>query len=178
MKRVVRCVRRTGWPLAFVAVLTGCESMRTSDDRLTLTGPAIGARLVAKGGSSITGLVLFQRREGGMTMVAQVHGALTGAYRVALHASGNCSSPNAFSAGPPWAPPGRTVEAWAGTTDNAGTMLMTVRIDGVVIDGQNGILGKSLVVHHGASGPLDTQPDTRNERVACGVIGDISSIEF
>jgi Cu-Zn family superoxide dismutase len=178
MKRSGRCLRRIGWPLALVAGLGGCDSMRTTDDRLTFSGRVIGAQLVPKGGSAIKGRVIFERRQGGVTMMAQVHGALTGVYRVAIHANGNCSSPNAFSAGPPWAPPGRAVEAWTGTTDNAGMMLLTVRIDGVVIDGPDGIMGRSVVVHYGALGPLDTQPGARNERVACGVIGTISSPEF
>ena len=29
-----------------------------------------------------------------------------GRYRVAIHAQGNCTSPNGFSAGAPWVPPG------------------------------------------------------------------------
>jgi Cu-Zn family superoxide dismutase len=177
MRRVARAAWRAGLPIAFAAA-AGCDTMRTSDDRVTLTGPAIGARLVAKGGSAITGVVFFQRRAGGVTMVVQVHNAHMGAYRVAIHATGNCSSPNAFSAGPLWAPPGRAVEAWGGNTNNAGTLMMTVRIDGIFVDGPDGVLGKSVVVHRGALGPLDAEPGRRNERVACGVIGDIASLEL
>jgi hypothetical protein len=45
----------------------------------------------------------------------QVHlaGLRTGPYRIVIHANGNCTSPNAFSAGPPWIPAGASPQTIA-----------------------------------------------------------------
>ncbi len=45
-----------------------------------------------------------------------------------------------------------------------------LRVVGLALDGPAGIVGKSIVLHAGAFGPLDAQPGVPNNRVACGVI--------
>ncbi len=39
-------------------------------------------------------------------------------------------------------------------------------------------MGKSVVVHDGATGSLEAQPGVRNNRVACGVIGTVKPLGF
>jgi len=135
------------------------------------TGPAVGGLLTPLGGSAVEGSVAFQPREGAVTMVVHVTGAAPGVYRVAIHATGNCSSRNGFSAGAPWAPPGKSPVVVAIATNSSGTMTLSTRIAGVAVDGPNGILGKSVVIHDGSIGPLDAQPGVPNGRIACAAIG-------
>ena len=54
----------------------------------------------------------------------------------------------------------------------------TARLPGIRIDGPDGIRGKSVVVHRGATGSLDAQPGVPNNRVACGVIETNKPLEF
>jgi len=168
-----------GSALAFLVAVAGCASTGDNDSRvLLMSSPAVGAKLAARGGSAVAGLILFRRREGGLTMVVQLHDVMVGPYRVAIHTTGNCSSPNAFSAGPPWALPGGIPQIYGGEAGNGGLLMMTASLDGVSIDGPNGILAKSVVVHQGLAGPVDAQPGVPNNRVACGVIENIASPEF
>jgi Cu/Zn superoxide dismutase len=64
------------------------------------------------------------------------------------------------------------------TTTEDGMAETTVRLRGFTIDGPAGVMGRSVVVHYGASGSLDAQPGVRNDRAACGVIGTLKSLEF
>ncbi len=168
-----------GSALAFLVTVAACSSTGDKDSRTPLLGPGVGARLAARGGSAVTGLILFRRREGGLTMVVQIQEVvIPGPYRVAIHTTGNCSSPNAFSAGPPWAPRGGVPQVYLGEATNTGILMMTASLDGVAIDGPDGILGKAIVVHQGLAGPLDAQPGVPNNRLACGVIENIASPEI
>jgi Cu-Zn family superoxide dismutase len=168
-----------GSALAFLGAVAGCATTGDNDSRVLLqASPAVGAKLAAKGGSAVAGLILFRRRDGGLTMVVQLHDVMPGPYRVAIHTTGNCSSSNAFSAGPPWTPQGGVPQIYGGGAGNAGLLMMTASLDGVSIDGPDGILGKSIVIHQGLAGPVDAQPGVPNNRVACGVIQNIASHEF
>jgi Cu/Zn superoxide dismutase len=53
-----------------------------------------------------------------------------------------------------------------------------MRLPGLKIDGTDGIRGKSVVVHLGATGSLDAQPGVPNNRVACGVIETNKPLSF
>jgi Cu/Zn superoxide dismutase len=50
---------------------------------------------------------------------------------------------------------------------------VSARLPGLTLDGPNGIIGKSVVVHAGAVGSLGAQPGVPNDRSACGVIGPV-----
>ncbi len=129
------------------------------------------------GGSAVQGNANFSARSGGVTMRVQLHGSPGTQYRVVVHANGNCSSPNGFSAGPPLLPPGAaTVDARPFTTNGEGSGDLTVRLDGYALSGPSSIDGKSVVVHEGARGSLETKPDVPNDRVACGVIGPLQTL--
>lgn len=161
-----------------VVVLAGCQSMKDAGNAVFggSTGPAVGGMFVPLGGSAIEGSVVFQRREGGVTLVVQVNGAAPGVYRVAVHATGNCSSRNGFSAGAPWAPPGRPPLVVTLATNSEGTATLSTRIAGVAVDGPDGILGRAVIIHAGAAGSLDAQPGVPNQRIACAVIGTPQSL--
>lgn len=143
-------------------------------------GAGLEAPLRAIGGSAADGSVRFIPRGDGVTMLVQIGGVPPGLYRVLVHANGNCSSHNGFSAGPPWSPPGaaaplagRMPVLAMGSESTAG---MTAHIAGIRVDGPEGLAGKSVVLHDGSIGRLDAQPDVPNGRLACGVIGPLQSL--
>ena len=165
--------------LAASGVLAACESKGPVETRAeTPPGTAVGARLQSKGGSALKGLVVFKPRAGGVTMVISLQDIAPGPYRVAVHTTGNCSSPNTFSAGPPWTPAGGTAQVYNVAAGNNNLVMTTASLDGVALEGPNGVLGKSVVVHYGLASPLTAQPGVPNDRIACGVIERIASHEF
>jgi Cu/Zn superoxide dismutase len=153
---------------AVAGALVSCKSV--DDGGQSKSAPGVWARLTAAGGSAVSGSVRFAKAEGGLTVMALVQGAPTGRLRIVIHTTGNCTSVNAFSAGPPMMLPGTSDPAmvWMSTnTDGVGTI--TTRLSGVALDGPAGINGRSVVVHMGF-GSLEAQPGVPNERIACGVI--------
>ena len=157
------------------AALAACQSAQQSGSTLSGSGPNLEAKLVAAGGSSVTGAAILRAYDGGVIMTVNFNGAGPGEYRIAVHANGNCSSPNAFSAGPPWAPPGVTVAAPTAFKNDESASL-SVRLPGYRIDGPEGVTGRSVVVHAGTRNSLDAQPGVPNGRIACGVIGTPRSL--
>ena len=164
--------------LVLAAALAGCETARELNAALVSSRPALGGRIVALGGSSAKGFINVQRREGGVTLIVNLNDVGPGVYRVAFHTTGNCKSPNGFSAGPPWAPPGGEVKVYDGAMNADGLLNMSIPIAGLPTEPPDGIYGRSVVVHHGATGSLDAEPGVRNNRIACVVLGDVPAAEF
>jgi hypothetical protein len=172
--------------LAAVLMLGACSSTPSLDPRRWFSKdetpapkasetPGVEARLRPVG-SPVTGAVRL--RESGDLLIAQIDlaGARPGAYRIMLHATGNCSSPNAFSAGPPWSPPGwkeapaRLIpEAYAG---GQSILQLTARVRGVRL---GDALNRSVLVYEGIT-PQVPQPDVPNNVVACGVFEQSKSL--
>ncbi len=157
--------------------LDGCQSSSDlfgSDAQPSPRSSAYGATLAPKNGSAANGSVRIAERDDGVAISISVSGLTPGRYSVAFHATGNCSSPNAFSAGPPWAPPGvEPARLWV-PASSEGYAALSVKLRGYKLEGPDGLLGKAVVLHDG-SGGLDAQPGVPNSRVACGVIGPMHS---
>ncbi len=161
--------------MAIAAVLlAGCESTGGGGGaKSEAAKPTMAeARFRPIGGSSLTGATILSAYDGGVRMQVNFNGRAPGQYRVMIHATGNCSSPNGFSAGQPWAPPGVPLkEEGYPILKNDDSASFVVRLPGYRIDGPDGVLGRSVVVHDGALGSLAAQPGVPNNRIACGVIG-------
>ena len=155
-----------------VLLIAGCESKGDGAKRDSEPPTMAEARFRAIGGSSLTGATILSAYDGGVRMQVNFNGRAPGQYRVMIHATGNCSSPNGFSAGPPWAPPGVPLkEEGFPILKNDDSASFVVRLAGYRIDGPDGVLGRSVVVHDGALGSLAAEPGVPNNRIACGVIG-------
>jgi len=158
-------------------VLAACASGDDAGSRGAKTTGAIGARLKPIAGGVGHGLITFRPYDGGLTMVADVGGFSAGLYRIAIHTTPICTSPNGFSAGPPFVLPGATapvivpIRMW-----EQGTATLTERVPGLTLTGPTGIEGKSIVLHASQFGSLDATPGVVNDRVACGVIGVIPTL--
>jgi Cu/Zn superoxide dismutase len=137
--------------------------------------PGVDARLRALG-SAVSGRV-FVRESGDLLVVRVVmQSTRPGAHRVVFHDTGNCTSPNGFSAGAPWSPPGARVsparllpEAYASTE---GDVNLVARIRGVRM---GDLLNRSVLVYEGLDAePL--KPEVPNNVVACGVFTPSTSL--
>jgi len=176
MPRVHGALARRAMAMLLVAsALGGCEAAKTSVEN---RAPGLGGRIVALGGSPAKGFIVVTRRADRVSIIVNLNDVGPGVYRVAFHTNGNCTSPNGFSAGPPWAPPGGTVETYNIAMNADGNLNMSIRISGIPVDPPDGIYGRSIVVHQGVYGSLDTEPGARNNRIACVVLNEAPEIEF
>lgn len=138
---------------------------------------AYGANLIGRNGSVVGGTVRFVARDDGVGVTVYATALPPGPFRVVIHSRGNCSSPNAFSAGNPWSPPGLPPLVLTISANPDGTAQLSTRIRGYKLDGPDGVIGKAVVVHE-PRGTLEAQPDVPNGRIACGVIGAMRSLSF
>ena len=164
---------------AALAAAGGCDTMNQSKTVLFGTGSGLTAKLQPIG-SAATGNVAFAQFQNSVALNLSIYGLRNGRYRVVIHTSGICTSPNGFAAGPPYSPPGLTPPLWEQSrpfvvTGDTSTEV-SMRLTGVTLDGPNSILGRSVIVHEGGEGSLEAVPDVKNNRVACGIIGPVQAV--
>jgi Cu-Zn family superoxide dismutase len=142
------------------------------------------ATLEGKSGSALSGEVMFMEADGDdVSFTLRVQNAPAGVHAVHIHENGDCSAPDASSAGGHWNPTsenhGRRGEGsfHAGDIENlevgvdgTGSLSMTVADWSLEETGGESVIGKALVVHAGAD-DFRTQPDgAAGDRIGCGVI--------
>ena len=142
------------------------------------TGTQAFAQLLPKNGSATYGTVLFTQRGDKVAVLAQVFNLNGGPHSFYIHETGNCSSPNAASAGPVWnakgAPPGerRSGELPNIVVRHEASATLQAQVTGLSVGtgAANDVTGHSVVVH----GKLDPDPKPEfgviNDWLACGVI--------
>jgi hypothetical protein len=108
----------------------------------------------------------------------EMAGVTTGTYRVVFHETPNCSSPNGFSAGAPWASPGartsptQLIPLMNVNTEGRGELV--ARLRGVRM-GDGGMLNRSVLIYEG-SAIEPVKPSVPNNVVACGVFVKSTSL--
>jgi Cu-Zn family superoxide dismutase len=129
------------------------------------------------------GRVVFREVDGGIQVEAEIEGLNVGNHGFHIHERGDCSAPDASSAGEHFAP---DAQRHGGPDDAEGqrhagdlgnievTADGTARYERVVemlsLDGASSIVGKSVIVH-AMPDDLETQPSGGSgARLACGVI--------
>lgn len=137
------------------------------------------ASLRAVGGSAVFGKIRVIDRGDGASMLVSLMNVPQGDFRIAIHQNANCSSPNAFSAGPAWAPSGKIAlelipVQHANSEDRVESSL---RVAGLHALGVNGVAGRSVVVYAGPK-VTEARPDEPNEAIACGVFEPAKPISF
>ena len=132
-------------------------------------------------GSRVQGIVTFTQVSEGVQIVAEVKGLTPGLHGFHIHEHGDCSSPDASSAGGHFNPSHAKHGAPDGKERHAGDLGNIVadksgvahysRIDKMIrLDGPDSIIGKSVIVHVNPD-DFRTQPTgNAGGRVACGVI--------
>jgi len=141
--------------------------------------PGVEAVLLQKNGSAAQGDVKVMQRGDLLWVLVSLNNLPPGPFRVVFHERDNCSSPNAFSAGRPWAPPGdpraptELLPVFAMGANGHGQM--TLRLHGVKLAGPDSLAGRSVLVHAGDTAAPALVPDVPNAVVLCGTLGGIRS---
>jgi len=140
------------------------------------------AHLSPTEGNTVHGHVTFRQEENdSVRIIAEVSGLTPGAHGFHIHEKGDCSAPDASSAGGHFNPQ-QTEHGKAGEgvhhagdlpsleADAEGIARINVELNGITITGDHSIVGRGLIVH---ADPDDftTQPTgNAGARVACAVI--------
>lgn len=133
-------------------------------------------------GNQVAGTVTFTQSADKVRVVAEVSGLTPGPHGFHIHEKGDCSAPDAMSAGGHFNPSGKAHgnpdhgEHHAGdmpqlVADAKGVAKLTAYLDEVTIkEGPAGIVGRSVIVHVSPD-DFKTQPTGNSgARQACGVI--------
>jgi len=171
--------------VAAMAVLSGGDSTgaaSVSSARTLKAGRKAMATLDSKSGSTLTGKATFDEKSGGVLVTIEVSGAKPGMHGVHLHETGDCSAPDAKSAGGHFNPDSSTHGAPNVDPHHAGDFgNISVGADGkgklklmvkglTVAPGPHSVVGRAVVVHADVD-DLKSQPaGNSGARFACGVV--------
>ncbi len=160
--------------LSTLLVAAGCSSTPTG-------GASARADLEPTKGNQARGVVTFIQEGEQIKVTATFSGLTPGGHGFHIHEKGDCSAPDATSAGGHFNPAGKPHghphkgEHHAGDlpmlqADVSGNASLTATLSGVSLQGSSGIIGRGLIVH-AAPDDFKTQPTGNSgARVACGVI--------
>lgn len=161
--------------LVAAALVAGCASMTQGGAKATAT-------LAPTAGNATRGIVTFTPNGEKVRVVASVSGLAPGGHGFHIHEKGDCSAPDATSAGghfnPTNKPHGNPAagEHHGGDmpmleADAAGNAKMDVTLDTVTLGtGPNGIIGRSVVVHKDVDDYRSQPAGNSGARIACGPI--------
>jgi Cu-Zn family superoxide dismutase len=140
------------------------------------------AALAPTAGNTAGGTVTFTQKGDKVTVSAKITGLSPGGHGFHIHEKGDCSAPDAMSAGGHFNPTGMhhgrpdSADHHGGDmpmlqADASGNATLTTDLRGLMIgSGAGDIVGKSVIVHKDAD-DYTTQPTGNSgARVACGVI--------
>jgi superoxide dismutase, Cu-Zn family len=149
--------------------------MRTPEQRVAV------ARLSPASGSSVSGTVTFTERADGVDVRVSLRGLVPGEHGFHIHEQGDCSAPDASSAGDHFNPEHAAHADRAAAERHLGDLgnlradvlglVETSFVDGrLSLSGEHSILGRAVIVH-AQPDDLKTQPGgNAGARVACGII--------
>lgn len=140
------------------------------------------ALIESRSESTVAGTANFTAVEGGVLVEVEINGATPGTHGIHLHETGDCSAPDAASAGGhfnpdkmnhggPAAPPHHGGDLGNIEVGADGTGKLTLTLQGLTISpGDYSVVGRAIVVHADAD-DLATQPSGNSgKRQGCGVI--------
>jgi len=155
--------------------ITGCQTSGHEHGRHAM------AQLNPASGSKVQGMVHFTETAKGVHVVASISGLTPGLHGFHIHEKGDCSKPDATSAGGHFNPTGTKhgaptdAERHAGdfgniTADASGNAKFETTDNHITFDGPNSIIGRGVIVHANPD-DMTTQPTgNAGGRVACGNI--------
>jgi Cu-Zn family superoxide dismutase len=164
--------------LAFViATATGCAGMPMGG------GTSVDVKMEPRSGSVTAGTIALREQAGAVVARVRLNGlAPNSEHGFHVHEKGDCSAPDATSAGPHFnpgaAPHGRPGSGThhAGDLQNLradaqGLVNAEVRLDGLTLAaGANSIAGRALVVHRDPDDYASQPAGNSGPRISCGVI--------
>ena len=187
-------MRTVSFLLALYPLATACIFVRAEDDAAhdqahhavadehAAHGAVARATIEARSSSTVAGTATFTEVPGGVLVEVEIHGAPPGWHAAHIHENGDCSAPDAASAGGHFNPAGKphgaphAMERHAG---DLGNLWVDEKGDGhhvllmpdlTVADGTFSVRNRAIVIHEKAD-DLTTQPTgNAGGRIGCGVI--------
>jgi len=184
MKRVLFGLTMGAAALAVAGCSSWWGSSSSSSAASTSAATKAAATLSGKSGTNTGGRVTFdQQTGGGVMVVVSVTGLPPGTtHGFHIHEKGDCSAPDAMSAGGHFNPTGKPHGQMTMPDHHAGDMnnlvadssgnarVQFLMPDVTVAPGPNGVIGRAVVVHKDPD-DYHTQPTGNSGgRIACGVI--------
>ncbi len=177
--------------LAIGMLAYGCSSQRAAENVVEASPESIHpltvvADLSPTAGHTVRGTVTLTQEPGGIHIVAELAGLTPGEHGFHIQETGDCSAPEAVSAGKHFNPTGAPHGAPDAEQRHAGDLGNLVadasgnarydRVDPRLrLEGPESVVGRSIVVHDGAD-DLASQPGgNAGPRAACGVIVRLGS---
>lgn len=156
-----------------------CASISCSTNKNTAT-----AQIQSASGSTLTGEATFEETSDGVKMTLKVQGATPGTHAVHLHESGDCTAPDATSAGPHWNPMDEAhgnraegSEFHAGDIanlevgeDGTGTLEVTAEDWTIGTGAASDVIGKAVIIHADPDDFVSQPAGNAGARVGCGVV--------
>lgn len=166
-------MKQTLVPIAAALLFAACASTNAA-------GPQAFAKLAPTQGNTAEGSVSFTQEANGVRVTGEFGGLTPGAHGFHVHEKGDCSAPDATSAGGHFNPlkqphgkapdPHHVGDLPSLEADANGKAKLDVLVEGVSLTGENSIVGRGLIVH-AAPDDFTTQPTgNAGARVACAVI--------
>ncbi|MEQ1892575.1 MAG: superoxide dismutase family protein [Planctomycetota bacterium] len=146
------------------------------------TGETAEATIEARSDAKLTGKATFTEVQGGVLVTIEVHHAAPGWHAAHVHDKGDCSAPDASSAGghfnpatknhgSPHAPEhhaGDLGNLWVDANGDGHHVILMPEL--TVAAGEHSVRGRAIIVHAGVD-DLVTQPTgNAGGRIGCGVI--------
>jgi len=172
-----------------VAVSAGCGGGGGTTGGTTPAGGTAAARqalasIEAKSGSTLVGTATFTAEgDNKVKLDIEVTGAPPGEHAVHLHEKGDCSAPDAMSAGEHWNPTNEAHGKWGSAPfhlgdignmkvgdDGRGSLSFTADKWTIGTGAMDDVVGHSIVIH-GQPDDFTTQPaGAAGTRLGCGVV--------
>ena len=177
----------TGTLAAAFALVAGAALVTAGCGSTSAQAPSAGAQAKAtiepRSGSNVGGWATFtDRSTGGVAVVVHIENAPPGTHGLHVHEKGDCSAPDASSAGAHFNPGGDPHAGPTETHRHAGDLgNITIEANGTghlelvtdlltVKPGPNSVVGKAVIFHEKAD-DLKTQPTgNAGGRLGCGVV--------
>ena len=170
-------------PAALALAAASCGGMHGSTQTPGGQGPKVAHAVIeGRSGSHASGNASFISTNDGVRITVHITGASPGMHAVHLHDKGDCSAPDATSAGPHFNPTQHTHGSpqadphHAGDfgnmqvgPDSSGTLELVSR-DLTVDPGPKCVVGHSIVVHGGTDDFTSQPAGNSGPRVGCGVV--------
>jgi superoxide dismutase, Cu-Zn family len=166
-----------------LAVMAACASTKTTSTTVTTpAGPTATASIEGRSASTLTGTATFTQNGDAVHVIVDLANAPEGVHAVHLHEKGDCSAPDATSAGGHFNPMHMEHGSPDAASHHAGDFgNMTVGGDGhghleldtrmlTVAPGDRSVAGRAVVVH-AKEDDMKTQPTgNAGGRIGCGVV--------
>ena len=184
-KRLVAFSMKATLLLLLVCVsiaLVSCDMVQEIIIPVTPAQQAI-AIIGSASGSNLTGIAVFTQNGDTITLTIEIENASPGIHAVHIHEKGDCSAPDATSAGGHWNPTNVAHGTWgegefhlgdigniAVGEDGTGKIELTTNLWEMGTGSNLDIVGKGIIVHAGIDDFISQPSGNAGARIGCGAI--------